>query len=238
MEQKRVEDEEYSTMLSRWRFNRPNQQDVVALNSQVLSVVKTKPQPSTLFAFSENKDREALNEFAFETIAKHLEIPEAAYTAWEDYGMLSIVMTVDLKESAGDYTPNQKASVKAYIRNSPERKLGMMAGYLNIIIGGRGMINENFLTEKGISNGTEAIFAEVVLKENATIFPKKLPSCHIVVPAVMSGDVECITMKHTLPYFRDLQIDPTLPAGYFSVHPTTFGRKIKLKKTLIDCRIV
>ena len=103
MEQKRVEDKEYSTLLSRWRFNRPTQRDVVALNNQVLSVVKTKPQPSTLFSFSENKDREALNKFAFQTIVKYLDIPKAAYTAWGEYGVLTIVMSVDLKESKGDF---------------------------------------------------------------------------------------------------------------------------------------
>ena len=58
--------------------------------------------------------------------------------------MLTIVMTVDLKESAGNYTPNQKPSIKSYIRNSAETKLGLIAGYLNIIIGGRRMITENF----------------------------------------------------------------------------------------------
>ena len=133
----------YAALLERFRLNKPTLDDIKAINKRLLTLDNNKPTPDTKFVFPINKDREALNDYAFRTIAKLRQEKMAHFRNWEQIGLISIVMDINLKDGNRNLSISQLMMLKAYIRNSSEKSLKKMSGYLNIVIGGPAIINYN-----------------------------------------------------------------------------------------------
>ena len=128
-------------------------------------------------------------------------------------------MEIDLKDGNQNLTVSYRMMLKAYIQNSSEKSLEKMSGYLNVVVGGPDIIDDNYCIINGIANGTGCVFAKVILNKNAIIKLRVLPATQIVVPSVLSSHVECIIMKHILERYKNISIDPSLSKGFFPIHP-------------------
>ena len=114
---------------------------------------------------------------------------------------LTIIMNVglpDIKEAK-----NKKTSelLKAHIRNMLEPSLKRMSGYLNVVIGGKGILNNNLCTAKGQANGTPCRFVKVELTPSAIIRQRRLPGTKLYVPCVYAHEVEKLIREHILPRY-------------------------------------
>ena len=93
-----------------------------------------------------------------------------------------------------------------------------MVDYINVVIGGHAIISDNYCIRKGIANGTSCLFANGILNKHAVTKLRRLPNTTLFVPSVISSQVECIIMKHTLRKYKHLNIDGKLHLVHFVIH--------------------
>ena len=226
---------EYAALLDRFRTNEPTKEDIEKINKRLIGLDNVIPPVNAPFVFPRNVNREALNDFAFERLveAENINIAEDDI---DSIKFLTIIMDVklpDIKEAKNNRTLEY---LKACIRNQSEEKLCKMSGYLNVIIGGPAIVNQNHCVEKGIANGTSCVFAKVVLTKSAVIKRRQLPGTKLFVHCVYVSEVERLILKHTLKRFKEMSIDPALPLGCFAIPTTSAKVSIKWKGSM-KCNI-
>ncbi len=110
------------------------------------------PSPETSFVFPNNKDREALNDYAFESIIRNIGTTNYVGCDPKNIDYISIIMDVTLLGAFQSLNTKKSRALKAFIRNTIEKKLDNMAGYLNVKIGCKALINKNFCTNQQCGN--------------------------------------------------------------------------------------
>lgn len=145
---------------------------------------------------------------------------------------LTIIMNVGLP--AIEEARNKKTSeyLKAYIRNMLEPSLKRMSGYLNVVIGGKAILNSNLCTSKGLANGTGCRVVEVELTPDAVIRQRNIHGTNLYVPCVYAHEVEALICEHVLPRYKKKQLENDLPVGQFRVPQFSTSKIIPWKNDI------
>ena len=199
-------------MLERFRINRHTIADIELINKRWIGHRNIDPPRNIDYVYTDNKNREALNDFAFEVMVRQSGI-NAAEKDISKIKFLTIIINVSLHDI--EEARNKKTSeyLKAYIRNMLEPSLKRMSGYLNVVIGGKAILNSNLCTSKGLANGTGCRVVKVELTPDAVIRQRKIHGTNLYVPCVYAHEVEALICEHVLPRYNKKTIRKRLTSG-------------------------
>ena len=215
VQMRQAEDPEYGALLNRFAVGRPSLEDLLRLNTRVISEDNVPPD-GTMVAVPFNKDREQLNSIAFRrfVLAKRrlLSASQAANMAavpWTHIGALRVIMSTQeiVHGVPQDITSRRK---KAAIMRLPESMRRRLPFFLDLILEQQFAVSHNVCVSKGVANGTSGMLTNVLLHDGAVRWSNKA-GCHVV----DARDVVGVVVKNLQPPFDAESHYPPLAKGHF-----------------------
>jgi hypothetical protein len=205
-------DPEWGSLLKRMRTNRLTEEDVQRLNKRVISAGLKPPQDAVVGMHS-NKDKSACNFTRFKRALANRPIEHDK--SWRQRGALRVPATVRRGTHGEDLTDARMDQV----RWSTFKQLDNREGYLNLLLGGRIIVNKNQAVQTGVANGTEAILVGIVLHRRAEPVLTRIPGeSSMWVHTIEAKHIRALIAKHPhgSPFAGKKDYD-ALPKGCFPI---------------------
>ena len=206
-------DPSFTKILNNFRVCRPSLEDILKINSRVISKDLLAPPDCTIIVPT-NLMRTTINTKCFWT---HVEDKWEKSNKTNSFINLGyIIIDCSINTSVDDEaTVIEKISIRKYLRNMEEKHLGKMSGHLKVFIGCPIMTTHNVDVSKGISNGTLFTLAKIIFKKIEKIkYPKT--STGIIVPTTKASNVDFLILKHESGPFQEKEMIKDLP-GFVTI---------------------
>jgi hypothetical protein len=213
------DDPRYAELLDRFQTNEPIREDVILLNTRVLSETVIPPHGAS-FVTPYNAPREQLNATAFHHFcaAKYrtysAEEQKAMHQlSWRRMGAIRILATFTKLIGKGRNlmeAPSISANKLKALYATEQTSLENLPARLDIILGGNVLITHNICVQKGVANGTSASVMQVLLDEKQVRW-SETARCYVI----EAKHVHSFVLKNHQAPFNQEDHYPPLPVGHF-----------------------